>query len=449
MQRWILVSVASLLIGDAFADVLVQPGYGQPSSLLNPHPIVQPLSTLQRVASNQFTDAGYHLELHPVYGNLGHSTPALGYLQSHDLSPYLSKTAQRRLYSGKLGTVGIPLAHPIVQPHYIPLAVHSRHTRSTIEQPTVGIREKRGQDDVATKSSLNENVPESVRVPLQGGEEKRVEVRQSKNDQTGLVANLLGLNPANMRPVQNQYQVADPAFRTYQQTISEPPKILSQISTRSTTQTQAMPQSQAATSAQNTIPRMNPVDLENAALLRHAYQQSGTSQTTVRDQQRNFPDPRPDATQSSTETQGDRNKSKNSAEFRDASNPELSDDKELVGSKSRQHNIKTVYHIHQHRPHLHYRNFATGDGYPCTCSNAGYVIYNGNDATSGLGVTPLNVQQPAQVYQLPIAQENYSPNSEYVVLPQAYSNYVANYDSSYPGSPTGTYCLQDASAVAY
>nr|XP_031840554.1 uncharacterized protein LOC116430479 [Nomia melanderi] len=121
MQRWILVSVASLLIGNAFADVLVQPGYGHPSSLLNPHPIVQPLSTLQRVASNQFTDAGYHLELHPVYGNLGHSTPALGYLQSHDLSPYLSKTAQRRLYSGKLGTVGIPLAHPIVQPHYIPL----------------------------------------------------------------------------------------------------------------------------------------------------------------------------------------------------------------------------------------------------------------------------------------------------------------------------------------
>lgn len=134
-------------------------------------------------------------------------------------------------------------------------------------------------------------------------------------------------------------------------------------------------------------------------------------------------------------------------EFRDTGNLEPSGDKEeLVGSKSKHHNFKTVYHIHQHTPHLHYRNSATGDGSPCTCSSPGYVIYNGNDATSpGLGVTPLNVQQPAQVYQLSVAQENYSPNSEYVVLPQTYSNYVANY-----GSPTGTYCLQDAApAVAY
>lgn len=115
------VSVASFLIGNTFADILMQPGYGQPSSIFNPHPILQPHSTLQRGASNQYTDPGYHLELQPVYENLGHSTAGLGYLPNHDLLPYLSKTAQRRLHSGKMGIVGIPLTHPIVQPHYTPL----------------------------------------------------------------------------------------------------------------------------------------------------------------------------------------------------------------------------------------------------------------------------------------------------------------------------------------
>ncbi|XP_076287300.1 uncharacterized protein LOC143212402 [Lasioglossum baleicum] len=461
MTQLILISVVGLLIGNTLADVLVQPGYGQPSPSLLSHPLIQPLSTLPQFASPgllQPRNPGYYLELHPVHGNLGHPTGGLGFLQGHDLSA-LSRPDYRRLNVGRLGGLGHPGKHGFIPPH-IPVPGLRRFRRSTGELRDPGVqREKRSEPAVATKSTLNGDSPMVVDLLNQDTEEKHVEVRHSKNAHTRSSSTILGLNPASMYPVQNQYRfVSMPTYGPYQQVVNEHPEIANQMNARTAIQEQATPQDRATTSAQNTTPRINPADLQHAMLLQQTYQQSGTSQTAVDDQQRNYPDPRPvTTTQSSTKAQkNDRNKLKNTAvsttffsfnaylegstfTSRESKIAVPTDDQEIVGSSAKHHNIKI--HAHIHRGKFAPRNNVINEAYTtCPCSNPSYVVYNENDETANnLAYTQLGPQQPTQVFQLAPVQENYLPNSGYVVLPQTYSNPIVNCDREYPSSLTGTY----------
>ncbi|XP_076247218.1 uncharacterized protein LOC143187108 [Calliopsis andreniformis] len=129
-MQWTLFSAVILFTSNTIADVLVQPGYGQPQ------PIVQPASTYQQALNKDGQvqpdtyDPGYHLELHPVYAGAPQvpADPTVSYsLLQHQLTPYLSKSAQRRLNSGKLGDLGVmglPLGVPAALSHqYLPLCL--------------------------------------------------------------------------------------------------------------------------------------------------------------------------------------------------------------------------------------------------------------------------------------------------------------------------------------
>ncbi|XP_076649066.1 uncharacterized protein LOC143356904 [Halictus rubicundus] len=456
MTQLILISVVGLLIGNAIADVLVQPGYGQPSPSLLSHPIVQPFSTLPQAASPgllQPHSPGYHLELHPVYGHLGQSTGGLGYLPGHDLSRSLSKPAYRRLHFGGLRGFGLPGAHGIIP--RIPVPAPRRFRRSIGELSNAGeLREKRDSAALATKSTLNGDNPTVVDLLNQDTEEKHVEVRHSKNAQARSSSTLLGLNPSSMYPVQNQYRFAMPTYGPYQQIVNEHPEIAGQMNARAAIQEQATPQNRATTPTQNTIPRINPADLQHAMLLQQTYQETGTSQTAMQDQQRNqknYPDPRPvTATQLSAKAQkNDRNKLKNAAASQDSKINVPTDDQEIVGSSAGYDKLRNHHtHIHQHGKFIPRNNIINEAYTTCACSNPSYVVSNGNDETANnLAFTQLGFQQPAEVYQLTPVQENYSPNSGYVALPQTYSNPIVSYHSEYPTGLTGSYYMQDGNTL--
>lgn len=129
-------SVAALLTSNAVADILVQPGYGQPHSTVQSHSLIHPMAhphpTMQQAPGKEDTqllqasfDPGYHYEVHPVYPGL-HQAPSdtvipYSLVQAHQLTPYLSRAAQRRLNSGKLGDygLGVPVGLPAaVAPQY-------------------------------------------------------------------------------------------------------------------------------------------------------------------------------------------------------------------------------------------------------------------------------------------------------------------------------------------
>ena len=129
-------SVVALLTSNAVADILVQPGYGQPRSAVQSHslihPMTHPLPTMQHAPGKEDAqlqqasfDPGYHYELHPVYPGLqqapGDTVMPYSLVQAHQLTPYLSRAAQRRLNSGKFGDfgLGVPVGPPAaVAPQY-------------------------------------------------------------------------------------------------------------------------------------------------------------------------------------------------------------------------------------------------------------------------------------------------------------------------------------------
>ncbi|KZC08417.1 PREDICTED: uncharacterized protein LOC107186634 [Dufourea novaeangliae] len=474
MALWTSFSVAILLIGNAVADIMLQPGYGHPQPAFNSQPLVQPLSTLHHGADNvafqqqrEAFDPGYHFELHPVYGHLQqHLQPADGsaFIPSHDLSPYMSRTAYRRLTGGKMGGLGL-VGPPAILPHqYLPLAVHNRHRRSSDDESSVGVqREKRDKSNVAAKSTLNQDVPSVVDLQSQNGEatknldEKRVEVRQSKNDQAN-AATLLGINPSRMYPVQNHYRYGEPDFNSYQPIISSRLPMVAQLNTRAAMQEQTTSQHQAGSSMQNSAPRMNPEDYQHA-ILRQAYQeqqqqqqQNGMLQATVQDQ-RNAPDPRPVSTtpNSSTEPMTTSEDSK-SETLVAASNVEPIDDKNLMSSRCHHHHHHATTYLHHHGMFRAPNTPVSTENYAGSCmSPNNYMVYNDNYQTSSnVPLTQLGGYQSAQVYQLSAIPQSYPTIGGYVFLPEAYNyiNSVPNHDWKYPAVPqTTTYCLQQANTV--
>ncbi|XP_078043422.1 uncharacterized protein LOC144473436 [Augochlora pura] len=434
-----LISVVGLSIGgNAAADVLVQPGYGQPQTPLLPQQIAQPFPTVPRVpgyGAFQQHSPGYHLELHPIYGHLGHSYGGLGHHHGHDLLPIHSKPLYRHLPYGDYGGLsgfGLPGTRGIVPPQ-IPLAANGRYRRSIGEPPSDGVqREKRESVAVATKPTLNGDNGMVVDFLNQDKEEKRVEVRQSKNDQAESDSTLLGLNPPSMYPAQNQYQFAMPASSSYQQIVNEEPAPPAQINTRAAIHEQATPQNQAAATTANTV-RETRSGYASSMLPPQVLvlNQSPwrTAQVVVQDPKRNYPDPRP-----MTDAERiDHEKLKNHVESQQAKSPESSEKDEIVGSHHH-HKIKTITHIHQHAK-FRSNDYENEPYTPCTCQNPVYTVYS--DATNNLPLTQLGVQEPGLALQLASLPETDSPNmGYYVVAPQTYSSPIVYSDYSYSAMPS-------------
>ncbi|XP_076169682.1 uncharacterized protein LOC143147880 [Ptiloglossa arizonensis] len=428
------VAVAFLVAENVGADILVQPGYGQPQPMQQIESITQPMNVQSPVPEStemrqlQSVDPGYHLELHPVYGNLQHPANAISYqlMQQYQM-PYLSK-ANKRLIAAQLNGLGLNGMHGPLPTEYLPLAVHSRHRRSSgDESDSRAEKENLGKVDMAPKQTLNEDVPLVVDLQSQNGvatknlDEKRVGVRQSDTGRTSVGATLLGLNPANMYPVYHQYPSLETGpqntiFNTHQQIIGDQthPQILSKVNSRATT-------------PQHTVLLQQPSPQQSSALVQQ--QQSGMALNSVANKQRNVPDPRPDsitAQSSKLETMDDYN------EPRMAKNDEqtttLNDD--ILGTHRTKYNTKIKQHIHQHG--MLPTNYAMTGGCSCPCANTGYnVVYNDGMSNS---FTPgqTNVPQNVQVYQLPSVQgTNYSPNTGYVVQPY---NYPASNNWEYPST---------------
>ena len=202
------------------ADIMVQPGYQPPQH----HSIItQPHETMQHLNKDhpqQPKSADYHLEFHPVYTD-SYQIPANALypvLQHYQVIPQLYGTHYNHPSSGD---VGLPGMH---SSEYVPLPVHSRYRRSSEFNADEQSEKRDKLDAVATKSSLDENVSPVIDLRSLGGEagegldEKNVKVRQSDNNQQPITSNtLFGLNPANMYPTYQQYQIVDPALNSNQE----------------------------------------------------------------------------------------------------------------------------------------------------------------------------------------------------------------------------------------
>ncbi|XP_053994742.1 uncharacterized protein LOC128885025 [Hylaeus volcanicus] len=454
MMQWTLISAAILVVSNAVADVLVQPGYGQPRLQLQQQQLgpMQPMGIHQRTSEiqHQPIDHGYHVELHPVYGNLHQPDNGLSYSPMQPQMTYSPKAYKRLLgsqFSGR-GFEGISGAIPA---QYVPLAVHSRLRRSVTDESSPGSNtEKRTKVGVATKSTLNENVPPVVDLQSQNGEvtknldDKRVDVRHSQQNQG---STLFGLNPSNLHPGYHQY--TEP-FNPRYQIINEQtqPQVSPQVNSRATSQEQT--QNLVTPPSQQIYPNTNRGDYKNSMSVQRLdaqqQQQSGLTQNIVANQQRNFPDPRPP----SAPLRSPRPETPNGpTEPRtpDTTQAMYNADDELVGSHHHHHKTKIITsHLGRYRGAYTAPNVATSGGYRCSCSNPGYVAPNVDDALASY-----NLATGAQVYQLPSLQETTYPPVRFVVLPPSYNNYVSNYDWGYqPSLSPYNACLQDTvPSVAY
>lgn len=456
-----MLPVVILLVSHAMADIIVQPGYGQPRtpqshSKSEHHPIVEPPELIPHTGledqkmevpepiphtsvdhhEHNTEDADYHLELHPVYSNEYHiPAHALSPMYQHPTLPPMSRAAYRKLLAryGGLGVSGIPAA-PYYYP-YLPPAVHSRRRRSnTGGLDAAAQRDKRDKDDVATESSLGTDTLSVI--DSQSQEEKRVNSRQS------VTGTLLGLNPANMYPVYKQYSTMelDPTLNSHQEIAN--PQTVSQINSRATTQEQSV-QQQAASSAQTAIPRMNIENLQHAMLLQYPNPQLQRMQEIS--EQRNAPDPRPISTSVQSASDLVTVGSMDGRQSRTTTVPkhaEAGNDEEIVGTKFRGvHKVKV--HLHQHAKfkdagHKSAENYAH--------ANPSYVKHN-DETPNNLAVAQTGASQMVQVYQLPGVQgTSYNPNAQYIVMPQTYPvTYTDNYvwGNSYTPKPLPyTICLE-------
>lgn len=121
--------MAVLLTGQVLADIIVQPGYEHSAqhSTQQRNVATQPPETLRHSVQQdnqqqdrqqeEYVDPGYHLELHPVYGNSYH-VPSYAVLPMYPHTggtmPSMSKAAYKRL----LSTLGITEVPAIVPPQY-------------------------------------------------------------------------------------------------------------------------------------------------------------------------------------------------------------------------------------------------------------------------------------------------------------------------------------------
>lgn len=119
--------MAVFLISQVAADIIVQPGYEHSAQQ---HVATQPPETLRhsvqqdnqrdeqqdRQQREEYVDPGYHLELHPVYGNSYHipSYAVLPMYRQPVTIPSMSKAAYKRLLSsmGEGGEVSASIVPP-------------------------------------------------------------------------------------------------------------------------------------------------------------------------------------------------------------------------------------------------------------------------------------------------------------------------------------------------
>ena len=429
MGQLTMFLMAIFLVHYALADIMVQPGYEHSESTQESHlekeyqPIIQPPETLpnsedkdhesqsqsrnsHQLVQQGYMDPGYHLELYPVYSDSYHvPAQALSPMFQHVILPPMSKIAYRRLLSdmNSYGAAGIPGA---VLPYYQypPTAAHNRYRRSNPSEEPDGIQ-RAEHDDVATKSPLDDSL--SV-VDLQDQEKKRVNTRQS--------VSLLGLNPSNMYPVQQQYRSVN-SKPTYNQPI---PLELKQETPR---------QIPIATPIQKTSSLLGNKDLHHALLLQQTSPQE--------QQQRNSLDSRlvsASVQSSPVDNVGSQRKSKTSTEKAD-------NHKELVGMKVGDiYKIKVHQHVHQHGK---FKDNMSKESYSITIPTNAH-----HDAEPSNNLTPIQpaAEQVVQVYSNPTdLGTNYLPNTQYTVAPQSYTvsdfgNYVGNYVWSCPySSPYSPY----------
>lgn len=422
MGQLTMFLMAIFLVHYALADIMIQPGYEQSYSTQKSHlaeeyqPITQPPQTLlnpegkdheshpqsrnlhQLLQQEGYVDPGYHLELHPVYSDSYHvPAQALSSMYQHVILPPMSRAAYRRLQSdmNSYGAAGIPGA---VLPYYQypSAAVHNRYRRSNPSEEPDGIQ--RGEhDDVATKSPLDDSL--SV-VDLQDQEKKRVNTRQS--------VSLLGLNPSNMYPVQQQY-------RSLGLKSTDNPHQQIPIEVK-----QEMPEKVPVTT-EATESLMANKDLHHAFILQQIpppkQQQLGISD------QRNSLDSRlvsASVQSSPVDNVGSQHELKTFTEGAD-------NNKELVGTKQGDiYKIKVHQHVHNHGK---FKENMPKEGYSITIPTN-----MRHDAEPSNIFTP---KQPAaehvQVYSKPTdLRTNYLPNTQYAVVPQTYSvsdfgNYIGNY----------------------
>ncbi|KAK1123884.1 hypothetical protein K0M31_006914 [Melipona bicolor] len=322
------------------ADIIVQPGYEhlKKYSTQQRQSITQPSEIPQHTESNlgqshqsqqeeqEYTDPGYHLELHPVYSDSYHiPAEALSPIYSHVALPPMSKPAYRRLLPN-YGVAGIP----VIPHHYqYPLPVHNRYRRSDpSDEPDAARKDKHDEDDVATKPSLDDSL--SV-VDLQNQDKKRVSTRQS--------VTLLGLNPSNMYPVQQQYRSAElnPTYDSNQ-------KPAGSQQTPSQTNARETQQQQAATFVQATAPRTNNENLHHALLL----QQPAPQQFRITDL-RNYPDVGPVSPSLQSSRVETMNGHSEPRTFTPLKREGADAHGEIVGTKlGNIYKIKVHQHMHQH-----------------------------------------------------------------------------------------------------
>ncbi|XP_043522658.1 uncharacterized protein LOC122535300 [Frieseomelitta varia] len=434
MTQLTVCLLAIFLVSYTVADIIVQPGYEhskkystqQRQSITQPSEIPQH-SEYTNIESNPhqsqeeqqgYTDPGYHLELHPVYSDAYHiPAEALPPIYPNVALPPMSKSAYRRLLSN-YGAAGVP----VIPHHYeYPLPVHNRYRRSDpSDEPDATRKDNHDEDDVATKSSLDDSL--SV-VDLQNQDKKRVNTRQS--------VTLLGLNPSNMYPVQQQYRSAElnPTYDSNQKPAGSQ-QTPSQINARETQQ------QQAATFVQATAPRTNNENLHHALLL----QQPAHQQFRVSDL-RNYPDVRPvsPSLQSSRiETMKGHSEPQT---FTPPKREEASGQDEIVGTK-----LGNIYKIKVHQ-HMHRHGKLNG-----LRPLENPIIAD----------TETPTQQVVKIYDKPIDNQaaNYLQNVQYNVIPQTYpvsnslgsnvDNYVWPYPCSSLSSPIRI-CFEsnDAQPIMY
>lgn len=129
--------MAVFLISHVAADIIVQPGYEQQ------HVATQPPETLRhsvqqdnqrdeqqdRQQREEYVDPGYHLELHPVYGNSYHipSYAVLPMYRQPGTIPSMSKAAYKRLLSSMGEGAEVPAIVPPQYYQYLPQVSTSDH----------------------------------------------------------------------------------------------------------------------------------------------------------------------------------------------------------------------------------------------------------------------------------------------------------------------------------
>lgn len=428
MAKWILLLSVTVLTRTGMADILVQPGY-QPQQH---HSIItQPPETMQH-KDQQLKSADYHLEFHPVYTDSYH-VPADALhplLQHYQLIPQ----NYNQLNPGQISDLGI-MGMPVpASPEYAPSPVHSRNRRS-IEPNVSGTRQKRDNPDaVATKSSLDENISPVIDLQSLDGEstkgldEKNVKVRQSGNQQP-MTDSLLGLNPSNMYPTYQEYRVMEPALDSNQEITSK--QTPSETNAEETVLTQAASQYPEVSSTPIQPSQIKLENLQHAMLLQQPAPQQH-QEVSRGMEQRNFPDPRPSsATSQSPEADMPNHNHPRSATHGTKVYGLSKTNKLMIGNYGGLHHAKLVKGHHSHAVMSTFKQ-ASDRSDPSGDSNT-----HQDDATSN-NLAGNSGQQVVQVYQLPNGQAiSYLPSTQYTMLPQTYSsNYVVNYGSSNPCSPS-------------